>query len=63
LAEQADALYDPLVGDRVDLDRRVQQSQRRVDVPQRLLAVPELAFELTISDVNCARLLRKADRA
>jgi hypothetical protein len=46
LPEQFDPLYDPRVGDGVDFYRWIQQSQRGIDVPQRLLLVPELAFEL-----------------
>ncbi len=37
LPEQFDAPRQSLVGDYVDLDGGVQQSQRRIDVPQRLL--------------------------
>jgi hypothetical protein len=44
LSELFDPLYDPLVGDGVDVHRWIKQSQRGIEVPQRFL-VPELAFE------------------
>ena len=44
LSEQLDAAYDPLVGDRINVNARVKQSHRGVDVPQCFFPVAELAF-------------------